>query len=99
LPNSENATVLHSAKIDLPILSAEDVQNQRRQIRKVKQTLTQLVSDKTSRQSALNDFVFEVEELKDGCESSESIQIQVYVLEFPSGLEKETHIAFVIKQL
>lgn len=97
LPNSDNIKALHSAKIDLPILSAEDVQNQRRQIRKVKQTLTQLVSDKNSKQSALNDFVFEVEELKDGCESSESMQIQVYVLEFPSGLEKETHIAFVIK--
>jgi tetratricopeptide (TPR) repeat protein len=97
LPSSENLTVLHSAKIDLPILSAEDFQNQRRQIRKVKQVLTQLVSDKNSRQSALNDFVFEVEELKDSCESSESIQIQVYILEFPSGLEKETHIAFVIK--
>ncbi|MDQ3062252.1 MAG: tetratricopeptide repeat protein [Acidobacteriota bacterium] len=97
LPSSDNIKALYSAKIDLPILSAEDVQNQRKQIRKVKQTLTQLVSDKTSRQSALNDFVFEVEELKDGCESKESIQIQVYILEFPSGLEKETHIAFVIK--
>ncbi len=97
LPSSENVTALYSAKIDLPILSAEDVQNQRRQIRKVKQALTQLVADKTSRQSALNDFVFEVEELKDVCESSESIQIQVYVLEFPRGLEKETHIAFVIR--
>ncbi len=97
LPSSEKVFVLYSTKIELPILSDEDVQNQRRQIRKVKQALTQLVSDKNSRQSALNDFVFEVEELKDGCESSESMQIQVYVLEFPSGLEKETHIAFVIK--
>ncbi len=99
LPNSENIKALLSAKIDLPILSADDVENQRKQIRKVKHSLMQLLSiTKDSAQSALNNFMFEVEELTDGSESDKSLETQVYVLEFPSGVGKEIHIAFVIKE-
>lgn len=97
LPNSEDVTVLHSAKINLPILSTDDVESQGRQIRKVKRALSQLLSViKDSAQSALSDLVFEVEELFDTCQNNQSIQLQIYVLQFPVVLDKELHIAIVV---
>lgn len=99
LPESEEIKLLAVATISLPILSTEIVEQQRKQIRKVKRALMQLLSiTEDSAQSALNDFVFEVGELADNCESCQSIQIQVNVLQFPSRLEKEMHIAMVINE-
>ncbi|MCA1594066.1 MAG: tetratricopeptide repeat protein [Acidobacteria bacterium] len=88
LPDSEGAEVLTTAMIDLPVLSTEVAEQQRRQVRKVKHSLAQLVvTAKESAQAALSNFVFEVEELCDSCESEQAIQIQVYILHFPSGHE------------
>lgn len=98
LPISEDVGVLHSAKIDLPILTADDADSQRKQIRKVKHSLMQLLSvSKDSALSALNNFVFETEELTDACNGNESLKIQTYILEFPYGLKKDFHIAIVIQ--
>lgn len=99
LPSSENVAVLHSAKISLPILAADDVNSHRRQIRKIKHALTQLLSvTRDSAQSLLNNFIFEVDELSDICEKSKSIQIQIYILEFLGALDKELHIAMVTNE-
>lgn len=98
LPSSENVRDLHSAKVNLPMLSAADQEDHRRQLRKVKHSLMQLLSaTKESAQSALNDFVFEIEELIDICKSKEFLKIQIYVLEFPKALKKDLHVAFVIQ--
>lgn len=98
LPSSENVAALHSAKINLPILSADEIESNRRQIRKIKHALTQLLSiTKDFVQSALNNFVFEVDELSDSCEKSLAVQIQIYILEFPVALHKELHVAIVMK--
>jgi tetratricopeptide (TPR) repeat protein len=99
LPESEDLKLLTAATIALPILSTEIAEQQRRQIRKVKRELMQLLSiTKESAQSALNNLVFEVDELAESCNSSQSIKIQIYAFQFPSGLEKELHIAMVINE-
>lgn len=70
LPESEDTELLITATIALPILSTEVAEQQRRQIRKVKHALAQLLSvTRESAQAVLNDYVFEVEELSDSCEN------------------------------
>jgi len=98
LPNSESIEVITSSTIDLPVMLPNEVEHQRKQIRKVKFSLSQLMSvTKESAQSALNNFKFEIDELSDICESKRSIKIQVYILDFPGLLQREFQVALVIK--
>ncbi len=97
LPNSESVEVFTSATIDLPILLPEDAEHQRKQIRKVKQSLSQLsFVTKDSAQSSLNNFIFELNELSDSCVGKQSIQIYVYILGFSNALKRELHVALVM---
>ncbi|MBI1927762.1 tetratricopeptide repeat protein [Candidatus Poribacteria bacterium] len=97
LPNSDSVQVLTSTTIHLPVLLPEDAQHQRTQIRKIKRSLSRLLSvTKDSAQSALNDFTFEIEELSDSYVDKPSIKIQIDILQFPGALGRELHIALVI---
>jgi tetratricopeptide (TPR) repeat protein len=97
LPNSESVEVLTSTTIDLPVLSSDDAEHQRKQIRKIKHSLSQLLSvTKESAQSSLNNFIFEIDELFDICVSKQTIEIQIYILDFPGPLQRESYVAWVI---
>jgi tetratricopeptide (TPR) repeat protein len=97
LPPSENVRALHEATIDLPIISADNAEKQKRQIRKVKRAFAELLPiAKESVRSVLNNFIFEVEELSDVCGENEAVPIQIYILEFPGAVDKELHVAMVI---
>ncbi len=97
LPNSASVEVLTSTTIDLPVLLPDDAEQQRKEIRKVKHSLSQLLSvTKDSAQSSLNNFVFEIDEISDSCMCKQSIKIQIYILRFPGALDKELHVALVI---
>jgi hypothetical protein len=83
--------------IDLPILLPEDVELQRKQIGKVKRSLTQLLSvTKDSAQSLLSSFASEIDEMSDICVGKQSIEIKIYILDFPGVLQRELYIALVI---
>jgi tetratricopeptide (TPR) repeat protein len=97
LPNSDSVEIMTSMTVDLPALLPDDVEHQRKQIRKVKHSLFQLLSvTKESAQSSLNNLIFEVDELSDICVSEQSIEIQIYILDFPGLLQREFYIAWVI---
>ncbi|VVB95791.1 Photosystem I assembly protein Ycf3 [uncultured archaeon] len=97
LPNSESVEVLTSTTIGLPVLLPDDAEHQRKQIRKVKHSFSQMLSvTKESAQSSLNNFIFEIEELSDICVGKQSLKIQIYILDFPSVLKRELHIALVM---
>ena len=99
LPDSESVAVIHSAKVSLPVLAEHQIEPQRKQIRKVKHALLALLSAANSTErAALNDFVLEVDELADDCKDTSVTHTEVYVLEFPSALQKKVHVAFVIKK-
>lgn len=99
LPNSESVDVMTSATVNIPVLLPDETEHQRKQIRKVKRSLYQLLSGtKDSAQSSLNDFVFEVEELSDSCKDSKAIEIKIYILQFPSALDRVFHIVLVISE-
>lgn len=97
LPNSESIEVMTSSTIDIPVMLPNEVEHQRKQIRKVKFSLSQLMSvTKESARSALNNFKFEIDELSDICVSKRLIKIQVYILDFPGILQREFYVVFVI---
>jgi hypothetical protein len=98
LPVSESVRVLHSIQISLPVLSPDDVEALRKQIKKVKRALVQLLSlKKESSLNLLNALATEAEELTDGIRADSSVQFRLYVLEFPSGLDTDTHVAIVLE--
>lgn len=98
LPSSESVAALHSAKISLPAFSKHDAYSQRKQIRKVKRALIELLSvNKTSAPGSLNALASEAEELSDATPNIQRIQLQVNILQFPSGLGTDLHLAVVIK--
>jgi tetratricopeptide (TPR) repeat protein len=98
LPSSESVTALHSIEIRLLKLSEDDIQAHRRQIKKIKRALIQLLSvTKSSAIALLNALAAEAEELSDPTPNIQRIQMQVYILQFPSGLGTDLHLAVVIK--
>jgi tetratricopeptide (TPR) repeat protein len=98
LPESENVEVVNSALIALPALSDEVAGQLRAHIRPVKRALVQLLAaPKNTMQAELNAFVFALEELADKTADARAIRIEVDVLEFPRGLEKDLQVAFVIR--
>jgi tetratricopeptide (TPR) repeat protein len=100
LPNSESVEVVTSAMTELPILLPDDAEHHRKQIRKVKHCLSQLLSvTKESAQSSLNNVVLEVGELSDICVSKQSLETQIYILGFPGPLQREFHVAWVISAI
>lgn len=97
LPNSESVEVMTSTAVDLPVLLPEDAEHQRKQIREVKRSLSQLLSvTKDSAQSSLSNFIFETDEISDSFVGKQSIEIQIYILDFPSVLQRELYIALVM---
>jgi tetratricopeptide (TPR) repeat protein len=100
LPKSESVEILLSASIALPYLSAERATQQRKQIRRVKHSLTQLLSaTRDSAQSLLNTFVYETDELSDSSMTKQFTEIKIYLLQFPSTLDRELHIALVLTKV
>jgi hypothetical protein len=98
LPVSESVRVLHSIQMGLPVLSDSGVEARRRQIKKVKRAFVQLLSLKReSSLNLLNALATEAEELTDGIRADSSFQFRLYVLEFPSGLDTDTHVAIVLQ--
>jgi tetratricopeptide (TPR) repeat protein len=99
LPNSKSVVVIHSAKVSLPVFSEHQIEPQRKQIRKVKRALLELLSaGKDTARARLNDFVLEVDELNDESKGTQASHTEVYFLEFPSALEKRVHAAMVIEK-
>jgi hypothetical protein len=80
------------------VLSHDDVEAPRKQIKKVKRALVQLLSlNKENSLSLLNALATEAEELTDAITADSSVQFRLYVLEFPSGLDTDTHVAIVLQ--
>jgi hypothetical protein len=97
LPNSESVEVITSTTVNLPVLLPDDAEHQRKQIRKVKHSLSQLLSvTKESAQSSLNNVISEADELSDICVSKQLLETQIYILGFPGPLQREFHVAWVI---
>lgn len=98
LPSSENVTALHSAHISLPALSEHEAGSQRKNVRGIKRALTQLLSiAQPSALTTLNALVAQAEEQTDRSESSQIIQMRVYIFQFPTRLGTGLHVAVVIK--
>jgi hypothetical protein len=98
LPRSESVAALHLARISLPAFSEHDADSQRKPIRKVKRALVQLLSlTKASALGSVNTLASEAEELSDAAPNIRGIRMQVFILQFPSGLGTDLHVAVVIK--
>ena len=97
LSQSESVEVMTSVTLNLPVLLPEDAEHQRKELKKVRQSLSQLLSiTKNSAQSLLDNFAFEINELSDAHARKESIKIQLYALDFPGALERESYTALLI---
>lgn len=97
LPDSEDVEILDSTNIKLPVLLLSEVDKYRSQIRKIKHKLLQLLSiPKESISSYFNDLQFEIEELADQGECKEFLEIQIYILDFPGTLQRESYLAWVV---
>lgn len=98
LPSSENIEVVTSKIIDIPSFQQQnDVKELIKIVRKIKRNISQLLSVTTdSAQSLLNDLSFSVEDLIDSCVSTQSIQIQVFILTYPDINKRKLHVAMVI---
>jgi len=97
LPSSESVEVITSTTVKLPVLLPDEAESHRKQIRKVKLCLSQLLSStKDSAQSSLNNLASEIDEMSDICVGKQSIEIKIYILDFPGVLQRESYIALVM---
>ncbi len=97
LPSSEIVEVFASALIKLPILSERSIEMQIDTYKIFKHSLSRLLnSSKENMKSILNDIIFESKELIGAYKSNKSFQVNIYILQFPSGFEKEYHYCIVI---
>jgi tetratricopeptide (TPR) repeat protein len=98
LPESDRVSVVTFASVPLPIVDERIVAEQAKQVRAIKRRLAQLqTSPKSTAQTVLDDLIFEVEELKDITKGKTTLHADIYVLEFPSRLDKDTQVVFVIQ--
>jgi hypothetical protein len=98
IPASESVRVLLTADLELPILSDEDSEVHKRQIRKVKRALIEVLSStKESARTAINDVVFEVGELSDA--SDEFLDLQIVVFEFQHHFDIGTHVGLLVRNV
>ena len=95
LPSSKSIEVVAFLEINLPSLSLSETESHRKLLRKVKHTVSQLLT--TTRETALsslNDLKYVTEELSDSCSKSQSIH--VYVLGFLGKFDNELQVALVV---
>lgn len=98
LPDSDNVHVCASTTVRLPVLSRDRAKGVEKHIRRVRQRLIHLLSiTRQSAQPTLADLTCEAGELSDSAQSADSLDLQVYILEFPRVLEKELHAALVLQ--
>lgn len=98
LPESEKVSVVTFASVPLPIVNEGIVVEHAKPVRAIKRRLAQLrASPKSTAQTVLDDLIFEVEELKDVTKSKTTLHTDIYVVEFPSRLDKDTQVVFVIQ--
>jgi tetratricopeptide (TPR) repeat protein len=97
LPASESAEVLASESLKLPVLANDKVENLRKQVRKIKRDLSGLSSiSRDSAQTILNDLTLDVGDLTDDCPAGQSLDLEICVLQYPAGLDRELQAALVI---
>jgi hypothetical protein len=100
LPESEGIHLIASTKIQLPILSSAEAQQQKKEINRIKRKLSELLlTTKESVLSLLNDLSQEVDEMMDNNTNAKTINAQMYCLEFNSGLKSGIHFAVVLPEL
>jgi hypothetical protein len=94
----EKVSVVTFASVSLPIVDEGIVAEHAKPVKAIKRRLAQLrASPKSTAQTVLDDLIFEVEELKDVTKSKTTLHADIYVLEFPSRLDKDTQVVFLIQ--
>src|SRR5258707_351021 len=90
LPNSDEVTVVTSVTVHLPIPPSSDMEKLATPLRHIKRKLTELLAaTKESVLSLANNLLHEIEELTDSIPCFNSIQVQIFCLEFSTGMKKE----------
>jgi ABC-type uncharacterized transport system permease subunit len=99
LPVSEKVSMITSITARFPILSSDKALQLKKQLRYIKQKLSELLlATKETVLIILNNLKIEIDDLNDQCLKEESIQVQIYCLEFRNELNKELYFAFVIEK-
>jgi tetratricopeptide (TPR) repeat protein len=97
LPASESAEVIVSETLKLPILASDEVEKLRKQVRKIRRDLSGLSSiSRDSAQTILNDLTLDVGDLADDCPAGQSLDLEICVLRYPAGVDKELQAVLVI---
>ncbi|MBI4684896.1 MAG: tetratricopeptide repeat protein [Nitrospirae bacterium] len=96
-PPSENVALFASKNLHLPLMATAEVSNLRPHLRRVKQTISKLLTaDRDSARNILNDLQGVFDELSDSSVAERSINMQFCIFEFFNGMVRDLYPALLI---
>jgi len=100
LPVSDSAEVLASQAGRFPVLSEEEVEKQKKQIRKIRRDFSPMLSiSKDSAEVLINNLTLDIDDLSDDSAPDQLLDIEIYAVQYPAGLDRQFHPALVIHAL